>query len=473
MCCAPQCFIGAFHSASLFVAITFLFITAEALHTDIVNEMWRDVEMRHTLMMESLKNNLVQACDGEKITLHCPRNTHILIENTFYGRLVPSTELCPSTAPNTFTLEDTSCDIAEAHAKVLEQCRNKRKCKIVVKPSFFDRDPCPNTSKYLQISYKCKPISFDDQNFCEGSNMQLSCKQNKRLAIYSAQYGRTVNGQAMHCTPNTPVAKDCVMDVLGRLLHECHAQTECSLAVNDHFFGNPCPYGVHKYLSLIFMCVNDEIFSEAAVKGNLETMKEISKGLGPIVPQRALIEEVRDQRPPAKDEPPEGKHKVLYTSKTNNDAAYVPGPAAPSVKVSTDEPIGVRPSKDGEFKEGTANALGIVHDILLLVDYIQRNKEKAALYTALGAATGIILLLSACITMQCLSKRRQKVEQRLQVAKSTEFSSLIDSNQTSPMFVDTDSRTCFDMGDLTHNGQSFMRFSQLTPPRVPPNIYYS
>lgn len=50
-------------------------------------------------------------------------------------------------------------------------------------------------------------VSFDDQNFCEGSNMQLSCKQNKRLAIYSAQYGRTVNGQAMHCTPNTPVAK--------------------------------------------------------------------------------------------------------------------------------------------------------------------------------------------------------------------------------------------------------------------------
>uniref|UniRef100_A0A914SD12 SUEL-type lectin domain-containing protein n=1 Tax=Parascaris equorum TaxID=6256 RepID=A0A914SD12_PAREQ len=60
--------------------------------------------------------DLPVTCDGEKITLHCPRNTHILIENTFYGRLVPSTELCPSTAPNTFTLEDTSCDIAEAHA---------------------------------------------------------------------------------------------------------------------------------------------------------------------------------------------------------------------------------------------------------------------------------------------------------------------------------------------------------------------
>lgn len=30
--------------------------------------------------------------------------------------------------------------------------------------------------------------------------MQLSCKPKKRLSIYSAQYGRTVNGQALHCS---------------------------------------------------------------------------------------------------------------------------------------------------------------------------------------------------------------------------------------------------------------------------------
>lgn len=29
--------------------------------------------------------------------------------------------------------------------------------------------------------------------------MQLNCKQKKRLSIYSAQYGRSINGQAMHC----------------------------------------------------------------------------------------------------------------------------------------------------------------------------------------------------------------------------------------------------------------------------------
>ncbi|VDM84544.1 unnamed protein product [Strongylus vulgaris] len=33
-----------------------------------------------SLMDASLRSHRVQACDGEKVTLHCPRNTHIMIE---------------------------------------------------------------------------------------------------------------------------------------------------------------------------------------------------------------------------------------------------------------------------------------------------------------------------------------------------------------------------------------------------------
>ncbi|EJW76318.1 hypothetical protein WUBG_12772 [Wuchereria bancrofti] len=106
----------------------------------------------------------------------------------------------------------------------------------MIKPSFFGIDPCPNTSKYLQISYKCKPVSFDEETFCEGSTMQLNCKQNKRLVIHSAQYGRKVEGRTMHCSPNTLINQDCVIDVLSQLLYECHAQTECTVTVNDEHF---------------------------------------------------------------------------------------------------------------------------------------------------------------------------------------------------------------------------------------------
>ncbi|VDP26101.1 unnamed protein product [Onchocerca flexuosa] len=68
-------------------------------------------------MMESLRNNLVQACDGERITLHCPRNTQILLENIFYGRLVPSDQLCPwPSEQQQLANEDTSCDVVQAHA---------------------------------------------------------------------------------------------------------------------------------------------------------------------------------------------------------------------------------------------------------------------------------------------------------------------------------------------------------------------
>ena len=57
---------------------------------------WRNYLDYSELMAESLRNNLIQACEGERISLHCPRNTHIVVENSFYGRLVPSEELCPT-----------------------------------------------------------------------------------------------------------------------------------------------------------------------------------------------------------------------------------------------------------------------------------------------------------------------------------------------------------------------------------------
>lgn len=47
---------------------------------------------------------------------------------------------------------------------------------------------------------------------------------------------------------------DCTVDVLAKLLPECHAQTECAVTISDEHFGNPCAIGVNKYLNLIFMC---------------------------------------------------------------------------------------------------------------------------------------------------------------------------------------------------------------------------
>ncbi|PIO56915.1 hypothetical protein TELCIR_21684, partial [Teladorsagia circumcincta] len=65
------------------------------------------------LMDASLRSHRVQACDGEKVTLHCPRNTHIMIETGFYGRVVPESQLCPGRVPGRLGY-DATCDVIQA-----------------------------------------------------------------------------------------------------------------------------------------------------------------------------------------------------------------------------------------------------------------------------------------------------------------------------------------------------------------------
>uniref|UniRef100_A0A0K0CX18 SUEL-type lectin domain-containing protein n=1 Tax=Angiostrongylus cantonensis TaxID=6313 RepID=A0A0K0CX18_ANGCA len=84
--------------------------------------------------------------------------------------------------------------------RLSELCDKKRKCTIYVDTTTFEDDPCPTTSKYLQMSYKCRPVLFDGESFCEGAEMQLECREGRRLAIYSANYGRSARTQAAHCT---------------------------------------------------------------------------------------------------------------------------------------------------------------------------------------------------------------------------------------------------------------------------------
>uniref|UniRef100_A0A915PRF6 SUEL-type lectin domain-containing protein n=1 Tax=Setaria digitata TaxID=48799 RepID=A0A915PRF6_9BILA len=425
-------------------------------------------------MMESLRSNLVQACDGERITLQCPKNTQILLENVFYGRLVPSDQLCPSSSTyhQLPVNEDISCDVVQAQAKIMEQCRNKRKCKMLVKPSFFDSDPCPDTPKYLQISYKW-------------STMRLNCKQNKRLVIYSARYGRTAKGQAMHCTPNTPVIRDCVVDVLGQMLHDCHAQTECTVLVNDERFGKAgCGPGTQKYLSLIFMCMNDEIFSEAAINGNLETMKKIISDSSSRRLQNAKVSFVKDDERifHIKDDPGRGyKAAQNNSSRKDKNADFVSN----SLLTESHE----EPEEEGAFviaasMDGTSpsirpfNALGFIHDMVLIMRTLKNNKEKALLCLVVSVLAGLTVLLVACAVSECcrrrMKRRHSSNEEAMRRAKSTELNTLMENNRSASAILDSSSsRICFDVGDLSNSKESFLRFTQLTPPRVPQNIHGS
>lgn len=55
----------------------------------------------------------MHTCDGEQLLILCPRKTTISILGAFYGRRVPSPNLCPS--PGNVSQESTECMSTTAH----------------------------------------------------------------------------------------------------------------------------------------------------------------------------------------------------------------------------------------------------------------------------------------------------------------------------------------------------------------------
>ncbi|VDD97170.1 unnamed protein product [Enterobius vermicularis] len=135
--------------------------------------------------------------------------------------------------------------------------------------------------------------------------------------------------------------------------------------------------------------------------------------------------------------------------------------------------------ENSEASSDNDNNPAIIYSIKTVTEYVKANKERVFLYAALGLSTGLVLLLAACVFVQCRSKQKITKKQHTAPSSTTEYDSLLcDKTQTSPIeiagfsiCVNPETHNCFDMGDLTHNGKSFMRFAQLTPPRVPQNLH--
>lgn len=63
--------------------------------------------------------------------------------------------------------------------KLLSECQSHRDCQMPVNHLLFGKDPCPGTTKYLHVDYKCKPSEFIGSNFVSA---QVSSHILKRIA---------------------------------------------------------------------------------------------------------------------------------------------------------------------------------------------------------------------------------------------------------------------------------------------------
>uniref|UniRef100_A0A4W3H3B6 Si:ch73-335m24.2 n=1 Tax=Callorhinchus milii TaxID=7868 RepID=A0A4W3H3B6_CALMI len=205
-------------------------------------------------LLKVLQNHTVQACDGEQLPINCPPQSTISVLSAFYGRRIASQRLCP-TAGNT-TSESTNCMARTTVPKVFDECQEQRSCQLSVNSRVFGLDPCPGTTKYLIISYKCKPDGHKRKAVCENEKLRLHCKNHTILVIYSASFGRSPNGN-VDCPSINSSAPDieCLSSTaLRQLSMRCHGKPNCTVIANVLSFGNPCFPGVRKQLKVAYAC---------------------------------------------------------------------------------------------------------------------------------------------------------------------------------------------------------------------------
>ncbi|XP_075626779.1 protein eva-1 homolog C isoform X2 [Balearica regulorum gibbericeps] len=134
-----------------------------------------------------LQNHTAYACDGEHLSLHCPRHSTISVQSAFYGQ---DYHMCSTQDPETRMTEPINCVAPTSLQKVLDECQNLRSCQLLVNSRVFGPDQCPGTTKFLLVSFKCKPTEYKTKSACENQELKLHCQESKFLIIYSATYGR-------------------------------------------------------------------------------------------------------------------------------------------------------------------------------------------------------------------------------------------------------------------------------------------
>ena len=126
--------------------------------------------------------------------------------------------------------------------------------------------------KYVEVLYKCKPVSFRSRVVCGGEEVSLSCQnQSSRLAIFSATFSTTSGGHVF-CPARRHVARDfrlepetvlsCDHSVTDTVSDFCHGYSDCKFSANPASLGGvrQCIGAEHLTLKVTFACVDKSVF---------------------------------------------------------------------------------------------------------------------------------------------------------------------------------------------------------------------
>ncbi|XP_057365954.1 protein eva-1-like isoform X1 [Daphnia carinata] len=439
------------------------------------------------LLSGTLRTIQRAACDGETLTLRCPLGTAVSIQLAQYGRPAPGVALCSQQQhppdPPALTAVDgnqlqqnannDTCTLTPQmqHAllqTVVEACMKKRHCKFTTSPSnskdtavVVPASPsCPGQPpKFVEVAYKCRPLEFRSKIICENETIQLKCKRNARIAIYSATFGRVQFQSAQCLQPPGVDDETCEASFSTEtVMQMCHGKRRCTLNASSSTFGNPCSPQSHLYLRVVYTCVSRKILKDH-YQGELED-DEVPDHQTSFDNEDLMSEnsfESEDYAEPvssATSIPP--RHVAAQDDASNYDQA--------NNYRTTDRPFGDQQAKRGGFigdagvvvdvddmlgdigsdgggghrdsrrrqewpqpsdrdsnaargngldiqaNSSQQNVFGFITDWITSVSFMKENQEKFILYLTLSIAAGILVVLTLLIARMWWQKRRGRRE---------------------------------------------------------------
>ncbi|XP_062391413.1 rhamnose-binding lectin-like isoform X2 [Sardina pilchardus] len=209
-----------------------------------------------------------QTCEGHHSRLECGSKV-IQIQAANYGR-TDGTTCADGLSPS--QVNNTNCRSENTLSEMRDICDGRTSCVLRASGSVFS-DPCPETSKYLNISYSCVPPKSSQT--CEGQPSRLECGS-KVIQIQAANYGRTdgttcADGLSPSQVNNTNCRSE---DTLFEMRELCQGKSSCVVNAANAELSNPCP-ATHKYLNISYSCTS---FSKQTCEGRTARSMTITCG---------------------------------------------------------------------------------------------------------------------------------------------------------------------------------------------------
>ncbi|XP_043279393.1 protein eva-1 homolog C isoform X3 [Venturia canescens] len=221
------------------------------------------------ILSGTLKTYQRAACDEETLSLKCPPGTTISVAVARYGKASEAAPgRCSTAKPPQASQINETCLLSKTLQYSLLQivvsiCQHQRNCKFNTSPETFQADPCPGLPKYIEVAYKCRPYEFRSKVTCENEVANLFCNPGKRVAIFSAFYGRT-KYESVQCTqPDGVEDETCVASYATETVRRmCHGKRKCAVYANSSTFGEPCKPDSRTYLKIVYTCVPRTVLRE-------------------------------------------------------------------------------------------------------------------------------------------------------------------------------------------------------------------